>query len=86
MNYEAFSKKLPELLKEHEGEYALMRDGEVVQTCDSLEEAYAAAWKKFGEQGLFSIQEITDIPITLGIYSTRVLNLEQLQSSTLLKA
>lgn len=78
LNYKVFSEKLPELIKNHENKYALIRDGKIIEICDSLENAYTIAWERF-EDDLFSVQKITDAPVNLGIFSSRVLNIEQLQ-------
>ena len=40
-NYRAFVRLLPELLPDHEGQYALMRDGQVVQYFTSPRRARA---------------------------------------------
>lgn len=67
-NYAAFQAKLSSLLEEHRGEFALMRNGEVVEFFDTARDTYAAGKKMF-EDGLFSVQEVTDVPIDLGFFS-----------------
>lgn len=78
LNFKIFSEKLPELIKDHKGKYALMRNGEIIEICDSLEDAHMIGWKRF-EDDLFSIQKITDAQVNLGILSSYVFNIEQLQ-------
>jgi hypothetical protein len=70
-NYEAFSKKLPELLPAHRGKFALMRDGEVTEFFDTAGDAYLAGQKLYPDGG-FSVQEVTDVPVDLGFFSHAV--------------
>lgn len=58
-NYEFFLSKLPELLKEHKGQFALIKDKEIHGYYVSLEEALKSGYDKFGNDD-FLIQEITD--------------------------
>lgn len=67
-NYDVFQRRLGSLLPVHQGEYALMRSGEIVAFFATVGEAYQAATDRFGE-GPFSIQEVTDEPIDLGFFS-----------------
>jgi hypothetical protein len=70
-NYEAFSKKLPDLLPVHRGKFALMRDGEVTEFFDTAGDAYLAGQKLYAD-GSFSVQEVTDVPVDLGFFSYAV--------------
>lgn len=70
-NYEAFKKMLPELMKEHRNKYALMRGGALIAVYSTAQDA-AETGKNFYDDGLFSIQEITDVPVDLGFYSHAV--------------
>lgn len=70
-NYEAFAKKLPELLPAHRGKFALMRDGEVTEFFDTAGDAYLAGQKLYPDGG-FSVQEVTDVPVDLGFFSHAV--------------
>ena len=67
-NYEAFNEKLPDLLPEHRGKVALMKDGQVVGIFDTTLAAYVAGQAQFG-MGNFSMQKIIDQPIDLGYFS-----------------
>ena len=67
-NYAAFQSKLPYLLEEHGREFDLMRNGEIVEFFDTARDTYAAGKKMF-EDGLFSVQEVTDVSIDLGFFS-----------------
>ncbi len=70
-NYEAFKRMLPSLAVSHPGKFALMRGGEIVEIFDTANDAYRAGMKLF-EDGLFSVQEITEAPVDLGFYSHTV--------------
>ncbi len=67
-NYEAFVRKLPELLSTHRGKFALMHDADIVDFYDSAGDAYKAGIKQYGE-GAFSMQEVTDLRADLGFFS-----------------
>jgi hypothetical protein len=67
-NYEAFHEQLPALLAEHRGQYALMKDGQVVGIFNSAIEAYIAGQAQLG-LGNFSMQKIVDEPVDLGYFS-----------------
>ena len=84
-NFKVFSEKLPELLRIHKNKYALMRDGEIIEICESIKEAHLLGWERF-EDDLFSVQKITDTKINLGLLSSYVLNIQEIQTSTFLKA
>ena len=78
-NFKAFSEKLPKLLPIYKDKYALMRNGEIVEICDSLKDAHLTGWQLF-EDDLFSVQKITDTKIDLGLLSSYVLNIQELQT------
>jgi hypothetical protein len=67
-NYEAFLAKLPSLLKEQPGKFALMRDKEIVEFFDTARDADAAGRKLFPDN-TFSIQQVIDMPVDLGFFS-----------------
>lgn len=71
VNYEKFERLLPELMKTHPSQHALMRGGEIVQIYRSVEDAVRTGCS-FYEDGLFSVQEITQTPIDLGVFSRAV--------------
>ena len=68
INFKAFSKKLPKIIKSHKNEYALMRDSEIIKYFSSFEDAYKEGLKLYKDK-LFSIQEVTDTPVDLGFFS-----------------
>ena len=67
-NYETFRKLLPELLKTHEGKFALMRHGEIVEFFGSMNDAIRHGQCTF-DDGLYSVQEVTDVAVDLGWFS-----------------
>lgn len=67
-NYDAFQRVLASLLAGHRDQYALMRDRMIIDYYASAGEAYRGGLARF-DDGLFSIQEVTDEPIDLGFFS-----------------
>lgn len=67
-NYDSFVKKLPGLMKSHAGKFALMKDGEIVDFFDTPLDAVTAG-KHLYKQSPFSVQEVIDTPLNLGIFS-----------------
>lgn len=70
-NFKVFQKILPEILDEHEGEFALMRNRKIVGFYDSHDDAFAMGFEKF-DDGVFSVQKVTDSPDDLGWFSHAV--------------
>ncbi|MEO5640253.1 MAG: hypothetical protein ABIQ98_00625 [Sphingomicrobium sp.] len=67
-NYDAFVRMLGTILPEHRDQLALMRDGKIVEFYDTPGEANRAGVQMFADQ-IFSIQEVTDEPMDLGLWS-----------------
>ncbi len=67
-NYDAFLEILPQLMKKHEGKFALMRHKEPVEFFDTTRDALIYATKTY-KDGLYSVQEVTQKPIDLGWFS-----------------
>ena len=67
-NYEAFQDLLPELLPTHPGKFALLHDKQLVETFDTARDAMIYGEKAYPD-GLFSIQQITDLVVDLGYFS-----------------
>lgn len=67
-NYEAFQKRLPDLLGSYRGKFALMRDREIIEFFDTARDAYIAGLLVY-ENEMFSLQEVNDEPVNLGWYS-----------------
>ena len=70
-NYEAFQARLPELLPTSRGQWALLRHGEVEVIFDTARDAQLAGEKLF-DDGLFSVQQVTDGVVDLGWFSHAV--------------
>lgn len=66
-NLFAFLPRIPDLMPEHEGEFALLRDQKVVSLHKRLRDALEAS--SIFSDGIFSIQQVTDKPIELGFFS-----------------
>ena len=58
-DFKFFESKLPELLKEHKGQFVLIKDQHIHGIYTSLEDALKNAYEKLGNSN-FIIQEITD--------------------------
>lgn len=67
-NYAAFEKLLPELIKTRAGKHALMHNGIIVDFFDTARDAYVAGQRLYPD-GLFSIQEVTNVFVDLGFFS-----------------
>ena len=67
-NFEVFQKLLPDLLETDRGKFALMRHTKIIQTFDTVRDAVVYGQKEF-DDGLFSVQEISDRVVDLGFYS-----------------
>lgn len=67
-NFDAFIRQLRDILTEHAGKFALMRnrsiDGFFHSPADAEREGY---WKY--PDGIFSVQEVTDEPVDLGFFN-----------------
>ena len=60
-DFKYFQSKLFELLKEHDRQFVIVKDKEFHGFYASLEDAHKEALEKFGLNGGYIIQEITDI-------------------------
>lgn len=54
-----FAKIKPELLKNHEGKFVLIRGAELIGAFDSAENAYAEGVKRFGREP-FLVKKVTE--------------------------
>ena len=67
-NFDEFQKLLPEILESKRGKIALMRDGEIVEFFNTRLQARAAGDARYSD-GIWSMQEVTDEVIDLGLVS-----------------
>lgn len=67
-NYQFFQGRVGDLMKNHAGEFAVLKNREIIRMCGTVAEAIAVGYSK-DEGGLFSIQEVTDEPLDLGFFS-----------------
>lgn len=70
-NFDAFQRALATLLPVQRNRYALMRHGAVVAFYDKPGAADAAGAVQF-QDGIYSIQQVTDEPVELGLYANPV--------------
>jgi hypothetical protein len=70
-NFEFFQREMPNLLREHAGKFALIRDCEITGFYDTAQDANTAGTQLYAD-GLFSIQKITQEVGDLGLYSHAV--------------
>lgn len=70
-NYEAFRHLLPELMLREANRWALMKNGECVDFYDTLRDAETAG-RALYEDGLFSVQHVSDTVVDLGWFSHAV--------------
>ena len=71
-NYEFFEKNIDSLMEKHDGEFVLIRNSEFIEFYDNIENALEDSKKKFPD-GTYSIQEITNIKTSLGIFDYAIL-------------
>jgi hypothetical protein len=71
-NYDFFQRNISKFLKEHRGEYALLKSAAVIDFFDGPGVAYRAGLHLFPDQ-IFSIQKITDEVEDMGMMSLAVL-------------
>lgn len=67
-NCDAFLKVLPDLMKTDAGRVALMRKEQVVGIFQTIEAALRAGGARFPDR-MYSVQEVTDEPLDLGVLS-----------------
>lgn len=67
-NYLVFLGKLPSILPLYRDKYALMRHGEIVGYYSTMQDAYITG-QTFYEDKLYSIQQVTEVPVDLGFFS-----------------
>ena len=59
-NYDYFTKKLPELMKEHLGKIAVVKDQKIIKIFNTVSEANQFVLDEKYQHGEFLIQEIDD--------------------------
>jgi hypothetical protein len=67
-NYDFFQRSLGGLLHAHRGEFALLKNKQIVGLFCGPGEAYRAGLAQFADE-LFSIQEVEDRPAEMGLNS-----------------
>ena len=72
-NYEAFVALLPTIIDRHKGQYVLMKNKRILDYFSTAIEAWTAG-ELMVQDKLFSIQEVTDVPVDLGYFFHAVHN------------
>lgn len=67
-NFDFFQRNLGTFLQDYAGKFALLRHSAVVDFFDKPGEANLVGAGKF-DDGIYSIQQVTDEPVDLGLYS-----------------
>ena len=67
-NYAVMQDRIPDLIGEHTGKFALMKDGEIVEFFDSREDAIKYGNMQYHD-GIFSVQKVSCEVVHLGILS-----------------
>lgn len=67
-NYDFLQRELSHILPDREGQYALIKSCRFEGFFERPGEAYRAGLARFND-GVFSIQEVTDEPLHLGLFS-----------------
>jgi hypothetical protein len=70
-NYVAFKAALPDLLPWNRGRFVVVREGDVKDLFDTSRDAFIFGWRHYKDDR-FSVQEVTDEPVYLGIFSHAV--------------
>ena len=67
-NYDFFQRSLAKILPDHRGEFALLRDRQIVGFFAGPGEAYREGLRLYSDE-LFSVQEVEDRPAEMGLIS-----------------
>jgi hypothetical protein len=67
-NLEFFTKKLPDILKDHRNRYVLLHNKSISGIYDTIRDAQTAGDRLYPDK-LYSIQQVTDSAINLGYFS-----------------
>lgn len=70
-NFSAFQKLLPSIIGSHAGKYAVLRNQNVIEYFDTVGDAVTYARDHY-EDGLYSVQKVTDQIENLGYFSYAV--------------
>lgn len=68
LNYDVFQRMLVQLLPEHRGEFALIRHKKIVGFFKDPGAAYREGLARYQDE-LFSLQEVDDQPVEMGLTS-----------------
>jgi len=71
LNYEFFKTQLATISKQYWGKYALLRDRVIIAFFDTIQDAQTSGRTMY-QDGLFSVQKVTDQVDDLGYFSHAV--------------
>lgn len=67
-NYSQFLMLKDTIDKSHENDFVIMKDGRIIQFCQTILEADSKA-KELFQDGIYSIQQVNPKPVELGFFS-----------------
>ena len=67
-NYAVMQEKITDIIADHEGQYALMKDKQIVEFFDSWEDAIKYGNNQY-DNGIFSVQKVSNEVVSLGMLS-----------------
>lgn len=67
-NFKYFQSRLPELMKNHRGQFALLHKRQIIKFFESEKDAVKTGKKDYGKSR-FSVQQVSDICVDLGLQS-----------------
>lgn len=70
-NFKYFQSRLPELMKHHRGQFALLHKRQIIEFFESEKDAVKTGKKDYGK-GRFSVQQVSDVCVDLGIQSNLI--------------
>jgi len=70
-NYSVFVENLSGLLADNKGAWCLLHDKQIIGFYSTLEDAYRGGVDKYPDRR-FSVQEVTDTPLRMGVHAVVV--------------
>jgi hypothetical protein len=67
-NLAFFLQEMPRIAPTHLGKFALLRHGSIIGYYDTVADAVGTGNKMYSDR-LFSVQQVTDVPVDLGFFS-----------------
>ncbi len=67
-NYAIFKNVLPQIIDNHRGTFALMKDGKIIDYYSTAIDAERAGYGAY-KDGMFSVQKVDDSLVNLGVFT-----------------